>query len=103
MRQTSDQVDRASVWRRLADDALSVLKSLVLVAITTLALLILDQFCALRHVTLVYLGPVVIASTKLGIVPAVMAAIACGGPSAFVCYPPIYSVRVEDPEHRMEL
>jgi two-component system, OmpR family, sensor histidine kinase KdpD len=103
MRQTSDQVDRASVWRRLADDALSVLKSLVLVAITTLALLILDQFFALRHVTLVYLVPVVIAATKLGIVPAVIAAIAGGGASAFFFYPPIYSFLVEDPQHLMEL
>jgi len=103
MRQTSDQVDRASVWRRLADDALSVLKSLVLVAITTLALLILDQFFALRHVTLVYLVPVVIAATRLGIVPAVIAAIAGGGASAFFFYPPIYSFLVEDPQHLIEL
>ena len=43
------------------------LKSLVLVAVTTIGLLILDQFFALRHVTLVYLVPVVIAATKLGI------------------------------------
>src|SRR5947209_5172664 len=103
MRQTSDQVDRASVWRRLADDALSVLKSLVLVAITTLALLVLDHFFALRHVTLVYLVPVVIAATKLGIVPAVIAAIAGGGASAFFFYPPIYSFLVEDPQHLIEL
>ena len=55
---------------------LPVFKSLVLVGVTTVGLLILDQFLALRHVTLVYLVPVVIAATKLGIVPAVIAAIA---------------------------
>src|SRR5437899_627207 len=103
MRQTSDQVDRASVWRRLQDDALSVLKSLVLVAVTTIALLILDQFFALRHVTLVYLVPVVIAATKLGIGPAVIAAVAGVGASAFFFYPPIYSFLVEDPQHVIEL
>jgi two-component system sensor histidine kinase KdpD len=103
MRQTSDQVDRASVRRRLADDALSVLKSLVLVAITTIGLLVLDHFFALRHVTLVYLVPVVIAATKLGIMPAVIAAIAGGGASAFFFYPPIYSFLVEDPQHLIEL
>src|SRR6266487_57318 len=103
MRQTSDQVDRASVWRRLQDNALSVLKSLVLVAITTIGLLVLDHFFALRHVTLVYLVPVVIAATKLGIVPAVIAAIAGGGASAFFFYPPIYSFLVEDPQHLIEL
>jgi two-component system sensor histidine kinase KdpD len=103
MRQNSDQVGRAPVWRRTQDHALPVLKSLVLVAITTIALLVLDQFFALRHVTLVYLVPVVIAATKLGIVPAVIAAVAGGGASAFFFYPPIYSFLVEDPQHLIEL
>src|SRR5215510_5925828 len=103
MRQNSDQDDRASVWRRIQNDAVSVLKSLVLVAITTIGLLVLDQFFALRHVTLVYLVPVVLAATKLGIVPAVIAAIAGGGASAFFFYPPIYSFLVEDPQHLIEL
>src|SRR5262245_8709318 len=103
MRQNSDQDDRASVWRRIQNDAVSVLKSLVLVAITTIGLLVLDQFFALRHVTLVYLVPVVLAATKLGIVPAVIAAIAGGGASAFFFYPPIYSFLVEDPQHVIEL
>jgi two-component system sensor histidine kinase KdpD len=96
------QVDRASVGRRIQDDALSVLKSLVLVAITTIGLLILDQFFALRHVTLVYVMPVVIAAT-MGVVPAVIAAIAGGGASAFFFYPPIYSFLLEDPQHVIEL
>src|SRR5512132_3070940 len=103
MRQTSDQVDRASFRRRIQGDALSVLKSVLLVAITTIGLLVLDHFFALRHVTLVYLVPVVIAATKLGIVPAVIAAIAGGGASAFFFYPPIYSFLVADPQHVIEL
>ena len=82
---------------------LPVLKSLALVGVTTLALLILDQFFALRHVTLVYLVPVVIAATKLGIAPAVIAAIAGAGASAFFFYPPIYSLSVHDPQHLIEL
>src|SRR5262249_41718678 len=94
---------RVSVRRRIQTDALAVSKSLVLVAITTIGLLILDQFFALRHVTLVYLVPVVIAATKLGIVPAVIAAIAGGGASAVFFYPPIYSFLVEDPQHVIEL
>src|SRR5215831_11170625 len=44
MRQASDQVRQASVRRRLRDDALSVLKSLLLVGITTIVLLIVEQF-----------------------------------------------------------
>jgi K+-sensing histidine kinase KdpD len=62
-----------------------------------------DQFFALRHVTLVYLVPVVIAATKLGIGPAVIAAVAGVGASAFFFYPPIYSFLVEDPQHVIEL
>ena len=51
---------------------LPVLKSLALVGVTTLALLILDQFFALRHVTLVYLVPVLIDEKKLRIANAVI-------------------------------
>ncbi len=103
MRQDLDQDHRASARQRIRDGALSVLKSLVLVGITTIGLLILDHFFALRHVTLVYLVPVVIAATKLGIVPALVAAIAGGGASAFFFYPPIYSFLVQDPQHLIEL
>jgi two-component system sensor histidine kinase KdpD len=39
----------------------------------------------------------------LGIVPAVIAAIAGGGASAFFFYPPIYSFLVQDPQHLIEL
>ena len=87
----------------MRDDLLPVLKSLVLVGITTIGLMILDHFFALRHVTLVYLVPVVMAATKLGMVPAVVAAIAGGGATAFFFYPPIYSFLVEDPQHLIEL
>jgi two-component system, OmpR family, sensor histidine kinase KdpD len=103
MRQDSNQDRQASVRDRIQRHTLAVLKSLVLVGITTIVLLILDQFFALRHVTLVYLVPVVIAATKLGIVPAVFAAIASIGASAFFFYPPIYSFLVQDPQHLIEL
>jgi two-component system, OmpR family, sensor histidine kinase KdpD len=102
MRRNFSQVGRALV-RRIRGEAVSVLTSLTLVAVTTIALLILDQFFALRHVTLVYLVPVVIAATKLGIGPAVIAAVAGVGASAFFFYPPIYSFLVEDPQHLIEL
>ena len=69
MRHDPDQDGRTSLWQRLRNSLWPVLKSLVLVGVTTIGLLILDQFFALRHVTLVYLVPVVIAATKLGIVP----------------------------------
>jgi two-component system, OmpR family, sensor histidine kinase KdpD len=103
MWQISEQDRGASVRRRVWERTLLVLKSLLLVGVTTIGLLILDQFFALRHVTLVYLVPVVIAATKLGIAPAVIAAIAGAAASAFFFYPPIYSLHVEDPQHLIEL
>jgi two-component system, OmpR family, sensor histidine kinase KdpD len=103
MRQHSDHVSQASVRRRLQEDALSGLKSLLLVGITTIALLIVEQFFSIRHLILVYLVPVVIAAMNLGMVPAVIAAIASGGATVFFFYPPIYSFLVEDPQHLVEL
>ena len=103
MRQDSYQVRQVSVRRRLQDDALLGLKSLLLVGITTIALLILDQFFSLRHLVLIYLVPVVIAATNLGMVPAVIAVIASGGATVFFFYPPIYSFLIEDPQHLVEL
>src|SRR5215813_4437059 len=103
MRQASDHVSQASVRRRLQDDALSVLKSLLFVGITTVALLIVEQFFSLRHLILIYLIPVVIAAMNLGMVPAIIAAIASGAATVFFFYPPIYSFLVEDPQHLIEL
>jgi two-component system, OmpR family, sensor histidine kinase KdpD len=103
MRQDSHQLSRASVRRRIQDDALSGLKSLLLVGITTIALVIVQQFFPLRPLILVYLVPVGIAAMTLGIVPAVIAAIASGVATVFFFYPPIYSFLIEDPQHLIEL
>src|SRR5262244_286770 len=110
MRQASDhvsqasvRVSKASVRQRLQDDTLSVLKSLLLVGITTIALLIVEQFFSIRHLILLYLVPVIIAATNLGMVPAVIAVIASGGATVFFFYPPIYSFLIEDPQHLIEL
>ena len=83
--------------------AVQVLVSLGLVGVVTIGLLILDYFFALRHVSLIYLIPVVIAAAKLGVVPAIVAAIGGVAASAFLFYPPIYSFLVEDPQHLIEL
>jgi two-component system, OmpR family, sensor histidine kinase KdpD len=103
MWRSSNQDRSVSGWQLARERALLILKSLALVAVTTIGLLILDYFFALRHVTLVYLVPVVIAATKLGIVPAVVAAIASCAATAFFFYAPIYDLRVEDPQHLIEL
>jgi two-component system, OmpR family, sensor histidine kinase KdpD len=98
------------MWRLVDQDrptplrkAMQVLVSLGLVGVVTIGLLILDYFFALRHVSLIYLIPVVIAAAKLGVVPAIVAAIGGVAASAFFFYPPIYSFLVEDPQHLIEL
>src|SRR5262245_42068957 len=103
MRRDSNRVSGAWVRRRIQNDALAVLQSLLLVGITTITLLVLEQFFSLRHLILIYLIPVVIAVTNWGIVPAVIAAIASGGATVFFFYPPIYSFLIEDPQHLIEL
>jgi two-component system sensor histidine kinase KdpD len=80
-----------------------ILLSLALVGAVTIGLWILDHFYALRHVSLIYLIPVIVAAAKLGVVPAIVAAIGGVAASAFFFYPPIYSFNVEDPQHLIEL
>src|SRR5262249_34672100 len=58
---------------------------------------------SLRHLILIYLIPVVIAAMNLGMVPAIIAAIASGAATVFFFYPPMYSFLVEDPQHLVEV
>jgi two-component system sensor histidine kinase KdpD len=85
------------------DYLLPILKSLILVALVTVGLMILDYFYVLRHVSIIYLIPVIIAATKLGVLPAIVAAVGGIGASAFFFYPPIYSFHVADPQQLIEL
>ena len=103
MEQRANQTRQALAWRHVQDATVPILQSLGLVALTTVALMALDYYFALRHVTLVYLIPVVIAATRLGIMPAVVAAVAGAGATAFFFYPPIYSFLVDDPQHLIDL
>ncbi|MEI7806623.1 MAG: DUF4118 domain-containing protein [Hyphomicrobiales bacterium] len=87
----------------IRDSIISILISLALVAAVTIGLAVLDRFFTLRHVSIIYLIPVVIAAAKLGVVPALIAAIGGLGASAFFFYPPIYSFLVNDPEQLIDL
>jgi len=103
VRHNPNQDVQTPVRHGIRDYVLPIFKSLLLVGVTTIGLLVLDHFIALRHVTIVYLVPVVVAATKLGIVPAVIAAIAGTAASAFFFYPPIYSLSVHDPQQLIDL
>ena len=53
--------------------------------------------------SIVYLVPVFIAAMRLGLVPALAAAVAGVAASAYFFYPPIYSFRIADPQHILDL
>src|SRR6476660_3409734 len=74
-----------------------------LVAILTAVLFGLVWGIDLAHGSVVYLIPVVIAATRGGIVPAVVAAICGVLASAFFFYPPLYSFRIKDPQEVIDL
>lgn len=82
---------------------LSVLSALALVGAMTLCLIAVKQFVNLHHVSSAYLIPVLIAATRLGMVPALVAAIGGVGASAFFFYPPILDFRVHNPEQLLDL
>jgi two-component system sensor histidine kinase KdpD len=80
-----------------------VLMTLGLVAAITAVLFALVWEVGLAHGSVVYLIPVVIAATRWGIVPAVVAAICGVLASAFFFYPPLYSFRIKDPQEVIDL
>lgn len=81
----------------------SVLLSLLLVGATTLCLLGIARVVDLPHVSIAYLIPVLVAATTLGLIPALVAAVAGIAASAFFFYPPIYDLRVSDPQQLVDL
>jgi K+-sensing histidine kinase KdpD len=80
-----------------------ILLSLLLVAATTAGIMILMRFVDLGRVGIIYLVPVLVAATRWGIVPALIAAMSSVAASAFFFYAPIYSLHVQDWEQLVDL
>jgi two-component system sensor histidine kinase KdpD len=79
------------------------LQALALVGMITGLLLSATSIVRLEHVSIVYLVPVLIAATCWGTFPAVVSAMAGIAASAFFFYPPIYDLRVSNPQHIVDL
>lgn len=77
--------------------------SLVLVAALTAGLAALQRVVAVETVTIIYLIPVLVGAIRGGVVPALVAAVAAVGASAFFFYEPIYDFRVHNPIHLIDL
>jgi two-component system sensor histidine kinase KdpD len=88
---------------RLRQQSSHVAVTLGLVAIVTAVLFPIIELSGLHHGSVVYLIPVVIAATRWGIVPAVVAAVCGVVASAFFFYPPLYSLRITDPHEVLNL
>ncbi len=90
-------------FHRLRNKLRPIILTLALVAAVTVAVYGAVDQLGLEHGSVVYLVPVLIAATRWGIIPAVVAAIGGVLASAFFFYPPIYSFRIRDPQEMLNL
>lgn len=90
-------------YRVFQNDVLPLLMSLLCVGLATAVLLLLDQAVAANLVPIAYLIPVIVAATQWGIWPATLASVAGMAAADFFFFPPIYSLRVEDPQEAVDL
>jgi len=88
---------------RIRRELRGILLTLCMVVIVTAAVYFIVIETGLGHGSVVYLIPVVIAATRWGIVPAIVAAICGVLASAFFFYPPLYSFRIKDPHEVLNL
>jgi K+-sensing histidine kinase KdpD len=82
---------------------LPLLKSLVCVVLATAGALLLDRVVPYNLVPIVYLIPVVIAATRWGTWPAIMAALAGTAAVDFFFLPPFYTFNIDDPQDAVHL
>ena len=88
---------------RIRKELPSISVTLIMVGALTAALFAMVWKLGLAHGSVVYLIPVVIAATRWGIVPAIVAAIGGATASAFFFYPPLYSFHIADPQEVINL
>jgi len=80
---------RSANW--LAQHALPIAASLALVWLATISLVVIGSFVPLNLIPLFYMLPVVLAATRWGIVPGLVAAFAGAAAADFFFYPPFFS------------
>lgn len=77
--------------------------TLLLCAGVTAAVGLVLFFYKIEHVTILYLIPVMVAALRWGIIPALIAAIVGVIAPAYFFYPPIYDLRVTNPDQVVDL
>jgi two-component system sensor histidine kinase KdpD len=91
------------VARYLRTSAWQIAMTLMLVGLTTIGYFAIAHLGLINFVPVVYLIPVVIAATRWGALPAVIASIASFLASDYFFYPPYYSLEMEDPQEIVDL
>jgi two-component system sensor histidine kinase KdpD len=79
------------------------LAAMLLVGLVTVGLLLCDAFLPLSLVPLAYLIPVVIAATRWGLWPAILASLAGAATADVLFFPPYYSLRIDNPQDLADL
>jgi two-component system sensor histidine kinase KdpD len=106
LHRAGDELRRAR-QRRDLHPAIAVIgacmAALMLVAGTTICLVVAVGIVELGHVSMAYLIPVLVAATTLGVTPAIVAAVSGVAASAFIFYPPIFDFRVADTQQFLDL
>jgi two-component system sensor histidine kinase KdpD len=83
--------------------ATGLVLTLLLCAGVTAAVGLVLLLYKIEHVTILYLIPVMVAALRWGIVPALVAAIVGVVAPAYFFYPPIYDLRVTNPDQVVDL
>ena len=83
--------------------AVPIIASAAAVAITTLALVIIDSFLVVDHLVVAYLLPAAIIAVYFGSTLAFLASLASGLLAAFFLFPPKFSLYIASPVHIAEL
>jgi two-component system, OmpR family, sensor histidine kinase KdpD len=90
-------------WKVTTDVARSIVLAVALVTATTLCLVGATYVVDVRHISIGYLIPVLVAAIGLGILPAILAAVGGVAASAYLFYAPVYDFRISDPQHILDL
>jgi len=90
-------------YDRIREELRGIAVALCLVAVVTVFVNFIIVETGIGHGSVVYLIPVVIAATRWGIVPALVAAIGGVLASAYYFYPPLHSFLIKDPRQVLNL
>jgi two-component system, OmpR family, sensor histidine kinase KdpD len=86
-----------------AANAIQAVTAVMLVWLATIGLVVLGDSVPLNLVPVIYMVPVILAAAQWGIMPALTAAVTAAAATDFFFYPPLYSFRIHDPRHALDL